>query len=96
MASLYRRRLELDDQLTAWLRRKGPPYMAEEDYAQMPKTLTLRELHDDGRPIHAPSVARLLSQARRCQHSGAPGMQFEIFKNPAYSPFPEIEQSHSY
>ena len=38
------RRLGQDDHLITWLRPKCPPWMAEDEYAQIPETLTLREL----------------------------------------------------
>jgi Transposase DDE domain len=41
------RRLGKDDHLITWTRPARPPWMSEEQYAQIPETLTLRELRFD-------------------------------------------------
>ena len=38
------RRLGPDDHLVTWIRPKCPPWMSQEQYAQIPQTLTLREV----------------------------------------------------
>jgi putative transposase len=38
------RRLGRDDRLVTWIRPKKPPWMSEEQYAEIPETMTLREV----------------------------------------------------